>query len=222
MICSALGTFWPGPAPGTFRLYESMPYRIEAPLTDTEVGVGTMATSWDGATPPPIISGSNVIFPNVNFIDYVRQGRFSVQPFMNIDTRAYIARVLAMFNSLYAVGVVVPGGTDRDNKNWRSEAETWRVLLFKEVSGSDPGFQQAYNSITQARPPLAQPIYQLRLVQLTEVDDPVERRRLNVQFNQVLATIDAGQDYSIYALPSGLLVNKNNAGWQAVPVPRRT
>lgn len=218
MICSALGTFWPGPAPDTSRLFPAMSYRTEAPLTDTEVGVPNATTSWDGV-PAPIFDddGVSILFMNPDYVDYTRDATLRVQPFMAIDTKEFTGRVTSMYNALSAVGV-------KPNKEtvvaYRRDALAWRVLLFRRIEPSDSGFQNAWRS---AKPGIkvAGPYYSMRLAQIAINNNTDARTNAGAQLNQLLGTIVGGTDYDIYTFAGGALRALHGTGsWKFFGAPR--
>ncbi|MBS0656961.1 MAG: hypothetical protein JSR82_01780 [Verrucomicrobia bacterium] len=211
MICSALGTYWPGPAPDTSRLFASIWYRTEAPLTDAEVGIPAPATSWDTVPAPVFNNDGTITFANPIYVDYTRNAILRVKPFMDVDTREYTSRVLAMYNALNAVGVEPNVDTV---PQFRSDAPEWRVVLFRPSSVHDQGFLNAFRAANPGGRP-AGPVYEMRLVKLDE------EHLVGEDGPQITGTILPGEDYTLYTYSAGALYTPTGqANWDFEPAAR--
>lgn len=141
-ICAALGSFWPGLAPDSARIYEprsSLPTII--PLTDAETGTGNVA--WDNQPPPQLIQNQGGMFVHYRayeYSDYTQvalENRFSLQQTGAITQQEYQDRVLSM----YRVYNVLGAGTDKTLRN------TWPLLSFIRVQRPDPELDSAQQQV---------------------------------------------------------------------------
>lgn len=219
MICSALGTFWPGPAPDTSRIFAEPPqgYRTESPLTDAEIGLGVSTPSWDGIPAPIPLSDNRFLFVDPNYVDYTRQATLKLKPFVTITSRDFVNRVLAMFNAYFAVGV-----DEKDLGAWDLAAMKWRVLLFKSVPILDPGFQDAIRLSGYTQVP-GGPVFLFRLAHLDIINDGKLRTAAGATFSQVLGKVVAGKDYALYTFSNATLIAPTGTTtWTVRPLPKKS
>ena len=138
-ICAALGSFWPGVAPDSARVFEprSSLHPI-IPLTDQEIGQdGVIA--WDGQPGPQLIVQDNRLFAQYHayaHADYTQvalDGHFSLSLTGQTSQAAYERRVASM-HRVYRVL-----GADDDN----AQRNAWPLLSFLEVQQPDDELEKA-------------------------------------------------------------------------------
>jgi hypothetical protein len=134
-LCAALSTFWPAVAPDTARVFQPNVLDTSptvAPLTDSEIGIGGIA--WDGSTPPKVrtIDGVEMVeyadFDHVDYVEAALGKKFSLTPTLDVDTREYEGRVLAMARVYRALGIT----TGNRDTQIRQKAK-WSVLSFQKL-----------------------------------------------------------------------------------------
>ncbi|WP_339466586.1 hypothetical protein [Pseudomonas sp. EA_65y_Pfl2_P74] len=128
-ICAALGSFWPGVAPDSARIFEPRSsLHTVIPLTDQEIGQeGGMA--WDNQPPPRLIPHEDRVivqyraYAHADYTQVALDHRFCVQQTGSTSQSAYENRVLSM----YRVYTVLGAANDKPLRN------RWPVLSFLEV-----------------------------------------------------------------------------------------
>lgn len=141
-ICAALGSFWPGLAPDSARIFEPRS-RLHTiiPLTDAETGTGAVA--WDNQRPPQLIQDQGRTFVRYSayeYSDYTQvalENRFSLRQTGTITQQEYQNRVLSM----YRVYNVLGAGTDKTLRNG------WPLLSFIQVQRPDPELDSAQQQL---------------------------------------------------------------------------
>jgi len=129
-LCAAFSAFWPAVAPDATREFawtETHNYRTVTPLTDEEIGLGSVPP-WDGVPPPRLVRKKDrlvVQFTNFAHADYARsalEGRLTAQATGRITQRDYQDRTLAMAVAYEALGL----------SRFR-----WMVLSYRQVGSDD-------------------------------------------------------------------------------------
>ena len=165
-LCAALSAFWPAVAPDSSR---SSPGRPPiAPLTDSEIGLGT-APAWDGIEGPRIVIKNNrrfIEYDNFDHVDYVMSGLnglFSLKETSKVTSREYKARILATHRLFRA---------SRDelapSQSIRSFASAWNMPTFEKADPVMPLLLEAQNATRQ----LNGPIYHFVLAQIDSQSNP--------------------------------------------------
>ncbi|QXI18768.1 hypothetical protein [Pseudomonas hamedanensis] len=132
-ICAALGSFWPGVAPDSARVFEprSSLHSI-IPLTDQEIG-GDGAVAWDDQRGPQLIVQEDRLIAQYRayaYADYTQvalDGRFSLSMTGKTSQRAYEQRVLSMYRVYRALGA----DNDKTLRN------AWPLLSLRDVQRPD-------------------------------------------------------------------------------------
>ncbi|MFI8393901.1 hypothetical protein ACIGEI_03870 [Pseudomonas sp. NPDC078863] len=132
-ICAALGSFWPGVAPDSVRVFEprSSLHTI-IPLTDQEINQHG-AIAWDDQPGPQLIVQDNRLFAQYHayaHADYTQvalDGLFSLSLTGRTSQPAYERRVVSMHRVYQVLGA------DDDN----AQRNAWPLLSFLEVQQPD-------------------------------------------------------------------------------------
>ena len=127
-ICAALGSFWPGVAPDSARVFEprSTLHSI-IPLTDEEIGMGGVA--WDNQRAPQLITEDEHLivqyhaYAHADYTQVALDGRFSLSLTGHTAQAAYQQRV----RSMYRVYRVLGAASDKPLRN------AWPLLSFVEL-----------------------------------------------------------------------------------------
>ncbi|HWH85933.1 MAG TPA: hypothetical protein VNV36_04070 [Pseudomonas sp.] len=132
-ICAALGSFWPGVAPDSARVFEprSSLHTI-IPLTDEEIGQNG-AVAWDDQQGPQVIVQDNRLiaqyhaYAHADYTQVALDGRFSLSQTGHTSQAVYQRRVVSMYRVYRALGAA------GDN----AQRNAWPVLSFREVQSPD-------------------------------------------------------------------------------------
>lgn len=153
-LCATLSTFWPGVSPDSARefqpdkqvdgMYQAWP--SIAPMTDEELGIievaGQGLLPWDGVRGPvlTVVDGEEVVdYPDLLSTDYLETiDTFTASLTAKVDHEEYVARVLAMAQVYWALGIRY---ADYDERYGNAEAldrfqaakGEWSVLSFRAV-----------------------------------------------------------------------------------------
>ena len=168
-LCATLSTFWPGVSPDSAREFqpnkpiapgESQVWPTIAPMTDEELGIvavdGQEVLPWDGVQGPRLIQvdGVDVVdYPAILHTDYLNTvDRFTAALTSKVDQEAYVARVLAMAQVYWALGIRYADFRDRYElaealDRFQAAKGEWSVLSYRIVAGDDAELGQA-----QSRP----------------------------------------------------------------------
>ena len=87
LICSALGSFWPGAAPDITRFFAPNSFPNTTPMLDSEA-------NWP-AVQPPTLRDTSIDFQSVTYADFVKalyEGRFNYARFARVSLSDYILR----------------------------------------------------------------------------------------------------------------------------------
>ncbi|TKJ71804.1 hypothetical protein PspCFBP13508_14210 [Pseudomonas sp. CFBP13508] len=198
-ICAALGSFWPGVAPDSARVFEprSSLHTI-IPLTDKEIGQGG-AIAWDDQRGPQLIVEDNRLFAQYHayvHADYTQvalQGRFSLRLTGHTSQTAYERRVVSMYRVYRALGA------DRDN----ARRNAWPLLSFLEVQRPDNELDNAQQQAGVALEGWVQRFSMYKRGAVSIADDDFKLRHVEVE-RQVLLFVS-----------TDLILMKQDAGpWQ--------
>jgi hypothetical protein len=167
-LCAAPSTFWPGVSPDSSREFQPVkhleaPYQAwptTAPMTDEELGIveveGLGLLPWDGVRGPhlTVVDSKEVVdYPEFAHTDYLETvENFTAALTGKVDHEEYIARVLAMAQVYWALGI---RWTDFGEKYGIAEAldrfqaakGEWTVLSFRALGeGADDELIEAETS----------------------------------------------------------------------------
>jgi hypothetical protein len=153
-LCATLSTFWPGVSPDSAREFQPdkhfdnafAAWPTIAPMTDEELGIveveGQGFMPWDGVRGPrlTVVDGKDVVdYPELYHTDYLETvEHFTAALTGKVDQEEYIARVLAMAQVYWALGI---RWADFGKKYGISEAldrfqaakAEWPVLSFRAL-----------------------------------------------------------------------------------------
>ena len=120
-LCAAPSSFWPGVSPDSAREFQPVKHLEEpyqawptiAPMTDEELGIveveGLGFLPWDGVRGPhlTVVDGKEVVdYPEFAHTDYLETvEHFTAALTGKVDHEEYIARVLAMAQVYWALGI---------------------------------------------------------------------------------------------------------------------
>jgi hypothetical protein len=120
-LCATLSTFWPGVSPDSAREFQPdkhfdgsyAAWPSIAPMTDEELGIveseGHGFLPWDGVRGPhvTVVDGKEMVdYPELYHTDYLETvEHFTAALTGKVDHEAYIARVLAMAQVYWALGI---------------------------------------------------------------------------------------------------------------------
>ncbi|MGE0442648.1 MAG: hypothetical protein AB7L66_15180 [Gemmatimonadales bacterium] len=170
-LCAALSAFWPAVAPDATRQFawtEGQGYRTVVPLTDDEIGYGSVR-SWDDVDPPRIIrrgGEEHIVYQSFAHADYTLSAvakRLTIGSTGRIGQQDYVERTLAMATAYRALGAThyrwlvasyrQAGPEDRERR--RAEQATGHQL-----KGTAHRFMVFYAgpSTTSPKPPFHQQI----------------------------------------------------------------
>jgi hypothetical protein len=132
-ICAALGSFWPGVAPDSARVFEprSTLHSI-IPLTDQEIGMGSNV-AWDDQRGPQLVVQDDRLlvqyhaYAHADYTQVALDGRFSLGMTGRTGQTAYQHRVLSM----HRVYAVLGAASDKSLRN------AWPLLSFTDVVRPD-------------------------------------------------------------------------------------
>jgi hypothetical protein len=127
-ICAALGSFWPGVAPDSARVFEprSTLHSI-IPLTDEEIGMGGVA--WDNQRGPQLITQDDRLivqyhaYAHADYTQVALDGQFSLSTTGHTAQTIYQQRVRSMYRVYRALGAA----SDKSLRN------AWPLLSFVDV-----------------------------------------------------------------------------------------
>ena len=164
-LCAAPSTFWPGVSPDSAREFQPAKHSENqyqawptiAPMTDEELGIveveGLGFLPWDGVRGPhlTVVDGKEVVdYPEFAHTDYLETvENFTAALTGKVDHEEYIARVLAMAQVYWALGI---RWTDFGEKYGIAEAldrfqaakAEWTVLSFRALGeGADDELTEA-------------------------------------------------------------------------------
>jgi hypothetical protein len=167
-LCATLSTFWPGVSPDSAREFQPdkhfdnafAAWPTIAPMTDEELGMveveGLGFLPWDGVRGPhlTVVAGEEVVdYPELYHTDYLETvENFTAALTGKVDQEEYIARVLAMAQVYWALGI---RWTDFGEKYGIAEAldrfqaakAEWTVLSFRALGeGTDDELTEAETS----------------------------------------------------------------------------
>lgn len=145
-ICAALGSFWPGVAPDSARIFEprSSLHSI-IPLTDEEIGLGR-SVAWDDQRGPQLITQEQRLiveyhaYAHADYTQVALDGRFSLSLTGSTAQTAYQQRVLSM----YRVYAVLGAANDKQLRN------AWPLLSLTDVQRPDAELELAQAESGQA------------------------------------------------------------------------
>src|SRR5215204_4205234 len=164
-LCAAPSTYWPGASPDSSREFQPArpsenQYQVWptiAPMTDEELGIveveGQGFLPWDGVRGPhvTVVDGKDVVdFPEFAHTDYLETvEHFTAALTGKVDHEEYIARVLAMAQVYWALGI---RWTDFGKQYGIAEAldrfqaakAEWTVLSFRALG------EEADDELTEA------------------------------------------------------------------------
>ncbi|MFT4040448.1 MAG: hypothetical protein QM692_19870 [Thermomicrobiales bacterium] len=158
-LCATLSTFWPGVSPDSARefppdksdadIFQTWP--TIAPMTDEEMGIVEVAglgfMGWDGVRGPhrETVDGEAwVNYPDLAQTDYLETvDRFTAALTSRVDLDVYIARVLAMAQVYWALGIRWEDFGDQFGiaealDRFQAAKGEWNVLSFRAVSEDVP------------------------------------------------------------------------------------
>jgi hypothetical protein len=167
-LCATFSTFWPGVSPDSAREFqpnkpiapgESQVWPTIAPMTDEELGIvavdGQGVLPWDGVQGPRLIQvdGVDVVdYPAILHTDYLNTvDRFTAAVTSKVDQEAYVARVLAMAQVYWALGIRYADFRDRYElaealDRFQAAKGEWSVFSYRIVAGDDAEPGQAQES----------------------------------------------------------------------------
>jgi hypothetical protein len=164
-LCASLGAYWPGVSPDATRTFQPdkkaqqdpQPWPTVCPLTDEEIGIveapGGGYYPWDGVRGPQLVTrdGRQIVqYPDINHADYLDTvDKLTASLTAKVDYREYEARVLAMADVYWALGIRNEEYLKRYQKRealdriQRAKAD-WAVLSFRKLEdGTDQELRQA-------------------------------------------------------------------------------
>jgi hypothetical protein len=167
-LCATFSTFWPGVSPDSAREFqpnkpiapgESQAWPTIVPMTDEELGIvaidGQGVLPWDGVQGPRLIQvdGVDVVdYPAILHTDYLNTvDRFTAALTSKVDQEAYVARVLAMAQVYWALGIRYADFRNRYElaealDRFQAAKGEWSVLSYRIVAGDDAELGQAQES----------------------------------------------------------------------------
>jgi hypothetical protein len=165
-LCAALGTYWPGVSPDATRTFQpdkrpqcdDAPWPTVSPLTDEELGIaqapGGGYLPWDGVRGPEVVEQDGrrlARYPDMDHTDYLETAdRFTAALTAKVDYPEYAARVLAMADVYWALGIdnaeyfrkYKPRAKALDELQFAKSQ--WAVLSFRAVAdGGDEELREA-------------------------------------------------------------------------------
>jgi hypothetical protein len=231
-LCAAPSTYWPGVSPDSAREFQpAIPsgenqYQVWptiAPMTDEELGIveveGLGFLPWDGVRGPhvTVVDGKEVVdYPEFAHTDYLETVKhFTAALTGKVDQEEYIARVLAMAQVYWALGIRWAefgeqyGIAEALDRFQAAKAE-WTVLSFRALGeGTDDERTEAETAAGVRLQ--GDTRYRFHLFQWNGVETPSEdvRRILVGIKNQVVAYTDL----------TNILLNQNET-WEHHLPPR--
>lgn len=230
-LCAMLSTFWPGVSPDSAR--EFQPDKSEgngfqgwpsvAPMTDEELGIveveGAGYIPWDGVRGPylDVLDGEPVVnFPDVIHTDYLETvDGFTARLTTRVDRDEYVARVLAMAQVYWALGIRFADyggrhGISEALDRFQAAKGEWSVLSFRAPTPADAAELAEAEAGTGQRF-ATPPRYRFHLFRWNgEQTKPDDVRRILIGIEeQVVAYADLDM----------LLLNRDG-GWEHAQPPR--
>ena len=232
-LCASLGAYWPGVSPDSTRTFQPdkraldhvQPWPTVCPLTDAELGIVEAPDGgylpWDGVRGPELVDvdGRQVVrYPDINHTDYLETAdRFTASLTAKVDYPAYAARVLAMADVYWALGI---DNEEYFRKYKRPKAldhiqlakAQWAVLSFTEVGGEpDEELRQAEaeTGVTLSGP--HQYRFHVYRWDRHRVDPDNFRYVLVEMHDQVVLYVDL----------VNVLIRREGGEWEAQPSPSR-
>ena len=164
-LCAAPSTYWPGVSPDSARVPTSQASRNQyqvwptiAPMTDEELGIveveGLGFLPWDGVRGPhlTVVDGKEVVdYPEFAHTDYLETvENFTAALTGKVDHEEYIARVLAMAQVYWALGIRWADfgekyGIAEALDRFQAAKAEWTVLSFRALG------EEADDELTRPR-----------------------------------------------------------------------
>jgi hypothetical protein len=164
-LCAAPSTFWPGVSPDSSREFQPAKpsenqyqfWPTVAPMTDEELGIveveGLGFLPWDGVRGPhlTVVDGKEVVdYPEFAHTDYLETvEHFTAALTGKVDHEEYIARVLAMAQVYWALGIRWKDfgekyGIAEALDRFQAAKGEWTVLSFRALGeGTDDELNEA-------------------------------------------------------------------------------
>jgi hypothetical protein len=157
-LCAAPSTYWPGVSPDSSREFQPAKtsdnqYQVWptiAPMTDQELGIveveGLGFLPWDGVRGPhlTVVDGKEVVdYPEFAHTDYLETvEHFTAALTGKVDHEEYIARVLAMAQVYWALGIRWKDfgekyGIAEALDRFQAAKGEWTVLSFRALGAAD-------------------------------------------------------------------------------------
>ncbi|MED7669070.1 hypothetical protein GXB78_17850 [Pseudomonas moraviensis subsp. stanleyae] len=198
-ICAALGSFWPGVAPDSARVFEPRAsLHTIIPLTDQEIGQNG-AIAWDDQHGPQVIVEGNRLFARYHayaHADYTQvalNGHFSLSLTGHTSQTAYERRVVSMHRVYQVLGA------DDDN----AQRNAWPLMSFLEVQQPDNELDTAQLEAGVALEGWVQRFSMYKRGAVSIADDDFKLRHVEVE-RQVLLFVSA----------DAILMKQDAGSWQ--------
>jgi hypothetical protein len=231
-LCAAPSTFWPGVSPDSAREFQpAMPsgenqyqtWPTIAPMTDEELGIveveGLGFLPWDGVRGPQltIVDGKEVVdYPEFAHTDYLETvENFTAALTGRVDQEEYVARVLAMAQVYWALGIRWADfgekyGLAETLDRFQAAKAEWTVLSFRALGEGSDGELAEAETATGIRLQ-GDTRYRFHLFQWNGVETPVEDVR------RILVGIE--EQAVAYADLTNILLRQNGT-WEHHRPPR--
>jgi len=196
-ICAAVGSFWPGVAPDSARVFERT-YPTIIPLKDQETG-GDGSIAWDGQQGPRLVSLESGLvaqyraYAHTDYTQVALNGQYSLQQTGRISQADYQDRVMSM----YRVYDVLGAGADRPMRN------NWPLLSFIEVQRPDAELDIAQQ---QAGHSLNGRVYRFLMYKRGEVQVAPEDFKLR--------NVEVEQQVILLVSTEAILIKREASLWQ--------
>jgi hypothetical protein len=233
-LCASLGAYWPGVSPDATRTFQpdkkaqrdSQPWPTVCPLTDEEIGIvevpGGGYRPWDGVRGPQLVTrdGRQVVqYPDINHADYLDTlEKLTASLTSKVDYREYEARVLAMADVYWALGIRNSKYLRRYKRDealdriQRAKA-AWAVLSFRKLD--DASDEELIRAEDQTGTELVGPhryrfhVYRWGL----HSRDPEDFRKVLVQMDEQVI---------LYADLVNVLLQRDGGDWEVQRSPQRS
>jgi hypothetical protein len=227
-LCATLSTFWPGVSPDSAREFQPdkrdddqpQTWPTIAPMTDAELGIveadGQGYLPWDGVLGPRLVTvdGERMVdYPDIFHTDYLETvDQFTAALTSRVDLDEYIARVLAMAQVYWALGIRYEEFGDQFEiaealDRFQAAKGEWNVLSFRVRDGDDPDLAEAQRATGET---LAGDGYRFHLFRWNgEQEKPDNVRRILVGIEEEVVA---------FTSPDTLLLRRDDT-WEVMQPP---
>ena len=229
-LCASLSTYWPGVAPDSSREFQpdkeaarvEQGWPVTAPMTDEEIGITEVPEGgffpWDGIQGPHAVTvdgESYVNYPDIFHTDYLETvDRFTAALTARVDHDEYTARVLAMAQIYWALGIRFADYKDKYDigealDQFQAAKSVWAVLSFRVVGDGDSELGRAETAAGEQLG--GDRRYRFHLYRWgKESPDPDDVRR---------ALVEMGEQLVIFTDLEHVLIGREDGSWDHIVPP---